>query len=157
MRVDGRGLALRVVRGVIALAYLFSFFSRGHRTTAIVILVGGLVVGVAAETGVRLSRRRSLRRAQAWPITQAHIESAKILQIDGEIAYSYSVNGEYYSGSHKRQFGNEEEAFAFIDAFKGKTVLVNYDPGNHAVSVLTGSALRAAIPDASVLRERRWC
>jgi hypothetical protein len=154
---DGRGLAVRVVRGGVALVYLFTFFSHGHRTTAIVVLVVSLVVGVGAEAGARFSRRWWLKRAQAWPITQAHVESGKVLQLEGEIAYSYFVNGEYHSGFHKRQFKSEEEAFAFVDALKGKTVLVNYDPGNHGVSVLMDSALRSAVPDPSVLRERRWC
>jgi len=67
-----------------------------------------------------------------------------------------AVEGEFWSGFFARDFDTESEAWAFVDALKGKTLLVNYRPDNHEVSVLTDSSLRAAIPDPSVLRERRW-
>ena len=159
------GWVLRVVLAVLWLNSLFRLFNNGHGTAATTILVTGLIVAAAIETWVRPFRRWSLRRAQTWLIAQAHVESASVSQskageynsgYKGEIAYSYCVNGEYYSGFHAKSFDEEEEAWAFVEALKGKSVLVHYHPGNHQVAVLTDSAVRAAIPDPSVLRERRW-
>jgi hypothetical protein len=156
---------LRAVLAVLWLNGLFRLFNHGHGTAASTILVAGVIAAAVVEAWVRPFRRWSLRRAQSWPVAQAHVESASVSQAKageystcykGEIAYSYTVDGEYYSGYHARTFDKEEEAWAFVEALKGKTILVNYSPGNHEVSVLTDSALRAAIPDPSVLRERRW-
>jgi hypothetical protein len=158
------GWVSRVVLGVLWLNGLFGLFNNGHNTAATSILVTGLMVAIVVEKWVRPFRRWSQRRAQSWPMTQAHVESVSVPRAEEEhrsycsreIAYSYSVNGQYYSGFHLRSFDREEEAWAFADALKGKTVLVHYSPGNHEVSVLTDSALRAAISDPSVLREQRW-
>jgi hypothetical protein len=144
---------------------LFSLFNNGHGTAATTILVTGVLVAFAVENWLHPFRRWSLRRAQNWPMAQAHVESGSVPQYDedgrhsycrGEIAYSYSVNGEYYSGFHSRSFDKEEEAWAFVGALKGRTILVHYNPGSHEDSVLTESALRAAVPDPAVLRPRHW-
>lgn len=159
------GWVLRAVLAVLWLNGLFRLFNHSHGTAPTTILVAGVIAAAVLEVWLRPFRRWSLRRAQSWPVAQAHVESASVSQAKageystcykGEIAYSYTVDGEYYSGYHARTFDREEEAWAFVEALKGKTILVNYSPGNHEVSVLTDSALRAAVPDPSVLRERRW-
>jgi hypothetical protein len=94
-------------------------------------------------------------------MTQATVESGRVVPagqgyVLGEISYSYSVSNEYYSGFYERGFYSEQGATSFVEALKGKTILVNYSSQEHGASRLTDSALRAAIPDPSVLRESRW-
>jgi hypothetical protein len=138
LHVDWVGWSVRVVLGLLWFESLLKLLNHGQRIATASLLVFGLMVA-AVETWARPFQWWRQRRVEPWPITQAHVESWNVSPVGGgeegyyrgEVPYSYSV--------------------------EGKTVLVNYDPGNHEVSVLTDSALRAAIPDASVLRERRWC
>jgi len=46
------------------------------------------------------------------------------------IDYSYSVNGEYYSGSRERLFFRESSADRFVGTLKGQMVFVRSNP-NH--------------------------
>jgi Protein of unknown function (DUF3592) len=129
-----------------------------HRTAALVFVLGGGAVG---EMLMRLVDSRRDASAQTWPMTQATVESGHVVpaghgRLLCEIAYSYSVSNEYYSGFYERGFYSEQEATSFVEALKGKTILVNYNSQDHGASRLTDSALRAAIPDPSVLRESRW-
>jgi hypothetical protein len=129
-----------------------------HRTAALAFVLGGGAVG---EMLMRLVDSRRDASAQAWPMTQATVESGRVVPagngyILGEIAYSYSVSNEYYSGFYERGFNSEQAAWSFVEALKGKTILVNYSSQEHGTSRLTDSALRAAIPDPSVLLESRW-
>jgi hypothetical protein len=122
-----------------------------------------LLSAPAIEALARLFESPKRKRVETWPITQAHVESASVSRIGdgeysyhrGELAYSYSVDNEYWSGFCARDFDKEEEAWAFVDALKGKTLYANYSPDQHNVSALTDAAILAAIPDPSVLRERR--
>jgi hypothetical protein len=138
---------------------------RTRGVMAVVVAATALFATVAAvQTWARPFRRWRQKRAAHWPMTQARVESWNVAPVGGgedgyyrgEIAYSYSVSDEFWPGFCAREFDTETGAWAFVDALKGKTVLVNYDPGNHALSVPTDTALRAAIPDPSMLRERRW-
>ena len=97
--------------------------------------------------------------AKTWPMTQATVESGAVTTDEApfshaEIAYSYSVANNYYSGFHERVFVTKEAAWRFIDAFKGKAVVVNYNPQEPGISTLTDAALRGAVSDPSILRWR---
>lgn len=129
-----------------------------HRAAALVFVLGGGAVG---EMLIRFVDSRRDRTAQTWPMVQATVESGRVVPagdgcILGEIAYSYSVSDEYYSGFYERGFYSEQAAESFVDALKGKKILVNYSSQEHGTSRLTDSALRAAVPDPSVLLESRW-
>jgi hypothetical protein len=150
----------RVVLGAPLAFVAVTLYRRGHYMAFYAI---GLVGTPAIEVVVRLLESPTRKRGETWPIAQAHVESWDVKPIGGgeygyyrgEVAYSYAVNSEFWPGFCARDFDTESEAWAFVDALKGKTVLVNYRPDKHDVSALTDSALRAAIPDPSVLRERR--
>ncbi len=92
-------------------------------------------------------------------MTQATVESGAVRTDDAplyraEIAYSYSVANNFYSGFHERVFVKKEAARRFIDVFKGKAVVVNYNPQEPGISTLTNAALRGAVSDPSILRWR---
>ena len=159
--VDVAAWLRRVVLGLPLAIGAAMLFKRGHRT---VFFVLALLGGPAIEVVARLFESYRRKLAENWPIAQARVESGSVSRIGNghfachraELAYSYSVNNEFWPGFHARDFDRESEAWDFVNALKGKTVLVNYSPGKHGVSALTDPALRAAIPDPSVLRGRRW-
>jgi len=45
-----------------------------------------------------------------------------------ELAYSYRVNNEYYSGRFTKDFDAESEAWDYAKNAKGKTVVVRFHP-----------------------------
>jgi hypothetical protein len=159
--VDVAAWLRRVVLGLPLALGAAMLFKRGHHTAFFVLALLG---GPAIEVVARLFESHRRKLAENWPMTQARVESGSVSRIGNghyachraELAYSYSVNNEFWPGFHARDFDRESEAWNFVNALKGKTVLVNYSPGKNEVSALTDSALRAAIPDPSVLRGRRW-
>ncbi|HEY1262897.1 MAG TPA: DUF3592 domain-containing protein [Terriglobales bacterium] len=81
-------------------------------------------------------------RAASWPTTQGTVMSAGARTamdergIVGELAYSYQVAGDYYSGFHHLQAGTEDEAEFRVAGWNGRTVVVRYDPGDPSKSLL---------------------
>ncbi len=54
----------------------------------------------------------------------------------GELAYSYVVESEYYSGFHHLKARNERQAEKLVDGWKGRSIIVRYSGSKHATSVL---------------------
>ncbi len=88
-------------------------------------------------------------RSGSWPTTPAIIESGEVSTVrhirrysradeiaTAQLAYSYQLDGTYYSGYHTETFNDEQKAWLYVDALKGKSVSVSYNPRNPAVSVL---------------------
>jgi Protein of unknown function (DUF3592) len=76
------------------------------------------------------------RQAQSWPVVKGTVEWTWV-RVEGngqyeeripEVCYSYSVNGEYYSGSH-RIFEASFDKYP-----KGSPILVHYKSSDPAVS-----------------------
>ena len=119
-----------------------------------VLFITGAAIGLA-KYGWRLWRRHG---SETWPPVQANIESVTVRRNDevgisfggphrsggwiGELAYSYSVAGEYYSGFYEAPFLSEKNAWDFVDQFKGKTVFVRYKPEDPTFSRVTEIELR---------------
>jgi hypothetical protein len=115
----------------------------------------GVVFPGAAFAAYWLRRRWQGRAAEGWPMTngtveQRYVAGEKRMAI-ATIAYSYSVDGEYFAGFCEQAFPVEELAEKFIDRFpKDAKILVRYQPGKPSRSVLreedqslhSGSALR---------------
>jgi hypothetical protein len=85
------------------------------------------------------------RKAQAWPIADGTVEWARA-RVEGngryehvipEVTYSYSVQGEFYSGVH--EVVQESD---LLDFPKGLRVLVHYKPTDPATSFLDTEQLR---------------
>jgi hypothetical protein len=114
-----------------------------------IVLLAGLCGWIYFGDEIRQRFRRS--RARSWPTTTARIESGRIEVnrgrgggVDvafGNLAFSYSVGGEYYSGSYRQRFRTDLEARAFVDNVKGKEAHVRYKPSDPRVSVLIDEAL----------------
>lgn len=101
-----------------------------------------LFVAVASTGGLVFKLGKpSIKR---WPLADSTFEfgepcteQAVVLDIwFCDVSYSYSVNGEFFSGRSRIRVRNEEEADALIRDLKGKRVRVRYSPKNAAKSVL---------------------
>ncbi len=58
-----------------------------------------------------------------------------------EVAYSYALEGHYYSGYYQREFATEEESWEFVRDLQGKSAIVSYNPRNPAKSLLSEGAV----------------
>ena len=97
------------------------------------------------------------RKGQSWPVVEGTVESAQMAAVDGqaraEVIYSYSVNGEYYSGVFFRVTRSGRKGEEILAHFPKETrVLVHYDPRSPEVSVLDLNEIksRLALPGVSV-------
>ena len=72
------------------------------------------------------------RKGQSWPIVGGIVESAEMGSFNdqprAEVTYSYSVNGEYYSGYFERTFLRESSADRFVAAIKGQAIFLRTHP-----------------------------
>lgn len=75
-------------------------------------------------------------RWMTWPIAYGVVEKTETgfsgratFPWDALIRYSYTVNGQHYSGSYRRRFCSSEEAREFLSGFlHGATVPVHFNP-----------------------------
>ena len=111
--------------------------------------LAAIVAGYAKPVWRWLQRNR----ATGWPITPGRIE---LVDVDEKkwfpssasfrghsakhivkLGYSYSIAGTTYSGTYKRDFEVEEEAWEFVRDLKGGVVAVHYNPKKPSISVLS--------------------
>ena len=95
-----------------------------------------LLVGAAAiMRGAALQPIRNFL-AKSWMTCQGTVEFGSVKQrrsryknfYVGRIDYSYSANGEYFSGHFERVFVREGSANKFVDALQKQMVFVRYKP-----------------------------
>jgi hypothetical protein len=97
---------------------------------------------------IRQLKARADKRVQSgaknWPYAYGTVEHAEAKMIGdgkaaywvGELAYSYTVDGEYYSGSHHLSAKGEDEAWEIVRGWKERRVTVHYLPARPSTSVL---------------------
>lgn len=85
------------------------------------------------------------RTAKDWPCVQATIEFARARKLGqeddgagwvGELAYSYSVNGEYFSGFYHFSAKNKKHANELVEGWKDRKIMVRYKLDQPEISVL---------------------
>jgi len=95
-------------------------------------------VALAGGTGVFVWLRK--RSARDWPITFGRVESASSFQNETvwltDIAYSYSVAAEFYSGQFQLRARSEKKAEAQVQRWKGQSIGIRYSPKSPGVSVV---------------------
>ena len=130
-------------------------------------------------SGPALEAWRWLRREQSksWPTATGHIEAATIAEpkrflgitlqsqrnreYKAVLSYSFSLSGDSFRGTYKREFSSEEEALDFLHDLEGQPVSVHYNPSKAADSVLLESdvesllASRPPVPPNPALLARR--
>lgn len=101
-----------------------------------------LAVGIVAAVRWAIYKWRE-SRAQTWPVTQGTVEWSWVrsegLRDDQplpEVCYSYSVNGEFFSGTYPTSENN-------FDLFpKGSRLLIHYNPENPSKSFVDREEIR---------------
>jgi hypothetical protein len=102
----------------------------------------GLGLAMGAFFAIRRWWKR--RGAETWPQTTATVESAGPREVGlpnhgtliAEIAYSYSVGGEYYAGFIQQESGSQDAAERFAAGFPtGRKLLIRYRADRPDVSV----------------------
>ena len=88
-------------------------------------------------------------RSNGWPTTEARVHQVTIsgngYYWHGNLSYSYSVAGEFYSGFFIQQFARERDADAFAAKFPdGLPFQVHYHPTRSDVSIATYEELYRA-------------
>ena len=90
-----------------------------------------LAIGLFATRGIVWARIKNLM-AQGWPSNQGTIEFGSVEErrtryftyYVARVDYSYSVNGEYFSGYMEKLFFREQSADNFVATLNGKPVFV---------------------------------
>ena len=92
------------------------------------------IVSVPAEWWKR-------RRSTDWSLVQGRVHEAQATWERRfwvvRLSYSYSANGEYYSGEDKQRFATERRANEYMERFPSNaTIFVRYNPNDPEVSVM---------------------
>ena len=83
--------------------------------------------------------------ARSWPLVQGNVESVTVTEHRTrqhvkyyvvQIAYSYSVDGEYYSGFFDKTFWRERFADQLAADARGKAAFIRHKPASPHVSAL---------------------
>ena len=98
---------------------------------------GGIAVAAVA---FGLIERRRRRRTAAWPWAKISLDSGEIECVgDGwelVVEYSYTVEGQRYSGTYESSFGSESEAAELLSSLRELPPPARYQPGMPEVSIL---------------------
>lgn len=104
---------------------------------------------VSLGTGLVLWHRR--QSARHWPMTYGRIEVAIACDEQNkwfsDLSYSYSVGGEYYSGTFRLNAKNEDEADRQVLAWRNQTLSIRYSPKDPTISVIRMED-QMSLPDA---------
>jgi hypothetical protein len=116
----------------------------------LILLVAGAVIfeGVCEHFTRKWIKRT---RGRNWPTVSAVIDVISVTLVEGNsisslairdnpyyvatLTYTYH-NPELQMGDYKRRFGNEDDAKAWANSYKGETVTIHVDPRDPTRSVL---------------------
>jgi c-di-AMP phosphodiesterase-like protein len=133
----------------------------------IILLLGVLIstklaiaLAILALAVVHLQRMRNARQWkgwESWPRVESTVEMVDVREVRkrrtryyiGELAYSYKVQSEYYSGFCRCIFNTEKEAREFVDAFRGQQIPVRYKPETPDISIMSGNDLHLGNNDST--------
>ena len=113
-----------------------------------------LLIGSAKPMWRWLQRRR----AREWPTVQGRIESVAAHEkkqffgtsgrasgYAADLNYSYTIDGQYWSGQYVREFGGDDKAREFVRDLQGNPVAVAYNPQDPKSSTLSEVSLATLI------------
>jgi hypothetical protein len=92
---------------------------------------------IATGTGIFVWYRK--RGARHWPISHGRVEFGMTSDEGGwksNLSYSYSVEGQFYSGVLPLKAKNESDADDQTHQWHGQNVAVRYSPRNPSISVV---------------------
>lgn len=97
-----------------------------------------LVLVLASGGAIALWRRK--RSASVWPAVFGKVESASSYEDDlvwrTDIAYSYCVESNFYSGQFQLRSRSEKKAVLQEQKWRGQSIRVRYSPRDANISVV---------------------
>lgn len=111
---------------------------------SLLVFAGLLSIGWILRKFTFRMNRKLQESAKDWPYVYGKIEHAEPEMIGkgetaywaGRLSYSYTVDGEYYSGFFHFEAANEKKAWEAVLGWKNRTVIVHYLPDNPQKSIL---------------------
>jgi len=112
-------------------------------TVCLALLVfGGIALAIV---GYVLIQRQRERRTAAWPWAKITLDSGEIehpgdsergYTWELEVGYSYTIEGQRYSGTYTASFASESEAADLLKSLRELPPPARYQPGRPEISVL---------------------
>lgn len=114
------------------------------------------IVAAWARQAWKAYRRK---RPNSWPSVLGHTEAVDVLEpkrflgltlsndpaYTASITYSYGVAGRTYSGTYRREFGDNAEAWEFLRDLQGRPVTVQYNAAKPSLSAVTEASLEEVL------------
>jgi hypothetical protein len=80
------------------------------------------------------------RRARAWPLAVARVETFEVIEVDSHffrtiLYYSYSAHGHFYSGEFVRTQSSWDRADSLGSDWRDRQIMVHYNPAHPSQSV----------------------
>ena len=98
------------------------------------------VLGIGAWSFFVVRNVLISRRAAAWPLAVAKVETFEIKQLNRHLFttilyYSYSAQGHFYSGRFSRSLSSRDMADSLGSDWQDHQIMVHYDPAHPSQSV----------------------
>jgi hypothetical protein len=109
-------------------------------------IITAVILAAAVGVAIRRLPWKKLKTlgARSWPTTQGKIEFGTVIEhrtryfsyYVAQMAYSYAVNGEYFSGYYEKMFFRESSADKFAADLKGRPAFIRHKASSPDVSTL---------------------
>lgn len=130
----------------LTLASIFVGGSVGPATiyTFVMVMLAAAVVVLVSVCQVIVKDRIERVRCRNWPTASAIVDIVSVADVTDDprlpsflatLTYVFS-NPEQQMGDYSQRFGNEDEANAWANSYKGETVKIRVDPRDPTHSVL---------------------
>ena len=131
-------IATRLLFGCAGTYLVWSSTSGLYQLVGYALPLAMLLLAAVGISALEFVSRRKYRGWRHWPRIEATVETSGVREIRSrdshyfvaELAYSYVVDGDYYSGRFGRDFQDEAAAWNYADRMRGAKAMVHYHPGH---------------------------
>ena len=129
-------IATRLLFGFVGLYLVWSSTHGLYRLVGYSLSLAVLSLAALGISVLEFVSRRRYKGWRHWPRIEATVESSGVREIRSrhshyfvaELAYSYVVEEDYYSGRFGRDFQDEAAAWEYADQMRGSKAIVHYHP-----------------------------
>ncbi len=99
------------------------------------------VARLLISLGGRAHRRIRIQGCESWPLADGTIFQSEVIHREegcyAQLIYSYSAEGEYFSGTYEKPFLRTKRAHAFAERFpSGTRIPIHYKPAKPELSAV---------------------
>jgi hypothetical protein len=129
-------IAIRVLFGCVGSYLIWSSTNGLYHLVGYALPLAILLLAAVGISALEFLSRRKYRGWRHWPRIEASVESSGVREIRtrhshyfvAELAYSYVIGGDYYSGRFARDFRDEAAAWEYANQMRGANAMVHYHP-----------------------------